>query len=127
MEDHINSISSAMIFKRKKIKINPIKIPKLEKIDFSTYQSLPSIKSRESLDDFSDIKEIINFLSLKANQDSNFDNSTLDSERDLLISPLSNNQKLSQYLVLTPGRTNKRKDFIIRKKNFRTTQAMTDR
>ena len=127
MEEYINSVSSAMLFKRKKIKINRIKIPKLEKIDFSSEQNLPSIKSLEDLDDFSDIKDIMSLLSIKSNQESILNNSTLDSERYLLISPRSNDEKLPKDLALTPGRTLTRKDFIIRKKKFRPTQAMTDR
>lgn len=127
MDEFKNTVSPATLSKRKIIKTKQVRVTKFEKVDFSIGKNLPSIKSCELLDDYSDIQEMLSLLSPKTYRESNIENSTLDSEKTLPMSPKSNGQKMLKDFVLTPERIVKRKDFIIRKKFLRGNQAMTDR
>ena len=127
MDELKNTVSPAMLSKRKIIKTMQVRVKKIERIDFSIGKNLPSIKSCDHLDDYSDIQEMLSLLSPKTDRESNIENSTLDSEKTSPTSPRSNDQKLLTDFALTPERIVKRKDFIIRKKFFRGNQAFTDR
>jgi hypothetical protein len=121
MEESTNTVSSGRPFDRLKLNFKSVNLQNIKKVDLKLEKSIRKINSYEQ-EDFSDIREMLSLLSPTSQKECNFENSTLDSDVGLVISPLSS-EKSSKNQAFTPGRTLKRKEFIIRTKIFPVKQS----